>query len=201
MLEPVNSVFIETEEKRSRFLNELIPVSDETALKQRQAELRLQHPKASHVCYGFRYINEHSQVVEGFSDDGEPGGTAGQPILKVLQHHGVVNAAVLITRYFGGTKLGTGGLQRAYSQGAGAVCAQAEPTLREYRQLLIQTAQCDFAQESTLRRLIAQTGLCVIKEEYVADGPVLALEGTQEAFEQLINAPEGRLIRFSDDQA
>ncbi|HSR74465.1 MAG TPA: YigZ family protein, partial [Sulfurovum sp.] len=83
-----------------------MPIADFEGL---QSKLKVEHPKANHVVYALRYLNEFDQVVENFSDDGEPKGCAGTPALNVLRGEGLVNCAVLIVRYFGGIKLGTGG--------------------------------------------------------------------------------------------
>ena len=102
-----------TEVKRSKFLTEIIPISEFEGL---QDKLKKEHPKANHVVYALRYLNEYDQVVENSSDDGEPKGCAGVPALNVLRGEELINCAVLIVRYFGGIKLGTGGMARAYAQ-------------------------------------------------------------------------------------
>ncbi len=113
--------------KQSKFIAYLISYSnyDKTL-----TTLKLQHPKARHFVVAYRYLNEFSQVVEHSSDDGEPKGTSGKPSLMVLQGNELINCAVIIVRYFGGTKLGTGGLVRAYSDAVNLVIANA--TLSEY---------------------------------------------------------------------
>jgi len=101
------------EVKQSKFIAHLLPMRmyDETLKK-----LKLEHPKARHFVVASRYINEFDQIVEHCSDDGEPKGTSGKPTLAVLAGNEIINSAVIIVRYFGGTKLGTGGLVRAYSK-------------------------------------------------------------------------------------
>lgn len=101
-----------TEVNRSKFIAFLVPIADFEGL---QSKLKVEHPKANHVVYALRYLNEFDQVVENFSDDGEPKGCAGTPALNVLRGEGMINCAVLIVRYFGGIKLGTGGMARAYA--------------------------------------------------------------------------------------
>ncbi|HEY9190056.1 MAG TPA: YigZ family protein [Sulfurovum sp.] len=101
-----------TEVNRSKFITLLVPISKYEGL---QEALKKAHPKASHVVYAFRYLNEFDQVVENSSDDGEPKGCAGIPSLNVLRGEGLINCAVLTVRYFGGIKLGTGGMARAYA--------------------------------------------------------------------------------------
>ncbi len=101
-----------TEVNRSKFITQLIPISEFDGL---QEKLKKEHPKANHVVYALRYLNEYDQVVENSSDDGEPKGCAGVPALNVLRGGELINCAVLIVRYFGGIKLGTGGMARAYA--------------------------------------------------------------------------------------
>jgi uncharacterized YigZ family protein len=80
-----------------------------------QEKLKKEHPKANHVVYALRYLNEFDQIVENSSDDGEPKGCAGVPALNVMRGQELINCAVLIVRYFGGIKLCTGGMARAYA--------------------------------------------------------------------------------------
>lgn len=107
-----NVSIVSTEVKRSKFIVELVPIVMYEGL---QEKLKKEHPKANHVVYAFRYLNEFSQIVENSTDDGEPKGCAGVPVLNVLRGVELVNVAVLIVRYFGGIKLGTGGMARAYA--------------------------------------------------------------------------------------
>lgn len=112
---PAGSVEVETEEKKSRFITSATgTVSREDAVSFFQ-KVRDAHPTASHHCTVFIVGNPQCAVEQGWSDDGEPSGTAGKPMLNVLQHSNIGNIAVVVTRYFGGIKLGTGGLVRAYS--------------------------------------------------------------------------------------
>lgn len=100
------------EVKQSKFIAYLTPYHEYEVLLHK---LKDEHPKARHFVVGYRYLNEYDQIVEHSSDDGEPKGTSGKPSLMVLQGNDLINTAVIIVRYFGGTKLGTGGLVRAYS--------------------------------------------------------------------------------------
>jgi uncharacterized YigZ family protein len=114
--------------KQSKFIAYLIPYADFHDTLQK---LQLEHPKARHFVSAYRYFNEYDQIVEHSSDDGEPKGTSGKPSLFVLQGAEVINTAVIIVRYFGGTKLGTGGLVRAYSDSVNLVLESA--TLHEFQ--------------------------------------------------------------------
>lgn len=101
-------------EKKSRFIGRLWPVESEEEALAKIQEMKKQHYDATHNCWA--YIIKDGAVR--FSDDGEPGGTAGMPMLQVLQREGLYNAVCVVTRYFGGILLGAGGLVRAYTKGA-----------------------------------------------------------------------------------
>ena len=101
-------------EKKSRFIGRIWPVETEEEALARIQEMKRKHYDATHNCWA--YIIRDGAVR--FSDDGEPGGTAGMPMLQVLQREGLFNAVCVVTRYFGGILLGAGGLVRAYTKGA-----------------------------------------------------------------------------------
>ena len=111
-------------EKKSRFIGEIHPVSTEEEAAAVVAAARKRYYDARHHCYAWILGDDGS--VKKASDDGEPSGTAGVPMLKVLEGAGIRNAAVVVTRYFGGTLLGTGGLVRSYTEAAQAALADAE---------------------------------------------------------------------------
>ena len=101
-------------EKKSHFIGRVWPVETEEEALARIQEMKKQHYDATHNCWA--YIIKDGAVR--FSDDGEPGGTAGMPMLQVLQREGLYNIVCVVTRYFGGILLGAGGLVRAYTKGA-----------------------------------------------------------------------------------
>lgn len=101
-------------EKKSRFIGRIWPVETEEEALARIQEMKKKHYDATHNCWA--YIIRDGAVR--FSDDGEPGGTAGMPMLQVLQREGLFNVVCVVTRYFGGILLGAGGLVRAYTKGA-----------------------------------------------------------------------------------
>lgn len=113
----------EYEEKKSRFLGEAVHVETEEEAAAYVAGIRRQYYDARHHCYAW-VMGEGSERKKS-ADDGEPSGTAGQPILKVIEGSGCTNVLVIVTRYFGGTLLGTGGLVRAYTQAARAALENA----------------------------------------------------------------------------
>ena len=101
-------------EKKSRFIGRVWPVETEEEALAKIQEMKKQHYDATHNCWAYLI---HKGATR-FSDDGEPGGTAGMPILQVLQREGLANVVCVVTRYFGGILLGAGGLVRAYTKGA-----------------------------------------------------------------------------------
>ncbi len=111
---PARPVEIETEVKRSKFIAYAYRVSTPEQADNYIKQLRVDHPQANHVCWAY-IAGSPDTTLRSMSDDGEPSGTAGMPMLNVLQHSGLGEVLVAVVRYFGGTKLGTGGLQRAYS--------------------------------------------------------------------------------------
>lgn len=113
--------------ERSKFIGYACYVKSEDEAKEFVARIKKAHSAATHNCYA--YIAELGRSVK-FFDDGEPKGTAGTPILEVLNNKGLVNTAVVVTRYFGGIKLGAGGLVRAYTQAAALALEGAQ--IREY---------------------------------------------------------------------
>ena len=110
--------------EKSRFLTYTAHVEGEEEARAFLAEVRSMHPLATHVC--FAYVADKIGNEQRFSDDGEPQGTAGIPILNVIKMSGAVDVVVVVTRYFGGILLGTGGLVRAYTEGAKRAVEAAE---------------------------------------------------------------------------
>lgn len=110
LLEPYR---VELTEKHSRFLGIGYPCQSLESFRLRKKELEQEFPDATHITYAYK-IFENDQFQQRFSDDGEPAGTAGKPILMHIEGQSLINIAIFVVRYFGGVKLGAGGLVRAY---------------------------------------------------------------------------------------
>lgn len=152
--------------KKSRFLAQAAPVdSPEQAL----AFVRqVSDPAATHNCWAYRIGQDYR-----FNDDGEPGGTAGRPILQAIEGQGIDRAVVVVTRWFGGVKLGAGGLVRAYG-GTAAEClrvAERLPIIAMARLGL----HCEFAELALLKARLKELGAQIEQEEFGADGVALQL--------------------------
>lgn len=122
-------ITVETEVKRSRFITDLARTSSEEEARAIVDLAKETYPDARHHCSGFIISSNHVNPLTRSSDDGEPAGTAGRPILDALLHAGLADVTAVVTRYFGGTLLGTGGLVRAYG-GAVQAAISAAPLVR-----------------------------------------------------------------------
>lgn len=162
------------EEKKSKFIAHLCPYKD---FEKVMSRLREEHPKARHFVYAYRFLNEYEQVVENCSDDGEPKGTSGKPSLNVLAGNELINSAVIIIRYFGGIKLGTGGLVRAYSDAVNLVIKNSE--LIKYEKLEKLILQCDYNLLSKVEYILNSLNISIVNKEFTTD-VVLTLELTIE---------------------
>lgn len=120
-LTPKNTQTHSLEVKKSQFIAYATPCDSKTALNTLLTQVTQKHPDARHICYGYVIGDPKNTTHSGFSDAGEPNGTAGRPILNVLLHKNIGNCAVFVVRYFGGIKLGAGGLCRAYSSACTSV--------------------------------------------------------------------------------
>ncbi len=150
-------------EKKSRFIATLSPVASEEEAAGFIESIKKKYWDARHNCSAF-VMGERAQLTR-CSDDGEPAGTAGKPMLEVLLGCGVRNAAVVVTRYFGGTLLGTGGLVRAYTQAVQAGLKASEIAVMQYgTELLIET---DYSGIGKIQYILGQMGLEPAQAEYV----------------------------------
>ncbi len=150
-------------EKRSRFIGHVWPVSSEEEARARIEETKKKHYDARHNCWCYILRDGPTR----YSDDGEPQGTAGQPMLNVFQREGVGNVCCVVTRYFGGVLLGAGGLVRAYTQSAkDALDAAGRSAVRRWSVLEL---SCSYAQFESMRRETESFGGVVEKADYGAE--------------------------------
>lgn len=140
--------------KRSKFIATLSHVESGEDAEAFVRAVRKRYPDATHNCYA--YIADELGNETRFSDDGEPGGTAGQPMLEVLKKRGVVRAAVVVTRYFGGIKLGAGGLVAAYTDSVSEVLDAAG--IRRMTECAEVTVECDYSDHSAIESALTRAG-------------------------------------------
>lgn len=154
--------------KGSRFLAEVIPVTSQAEARDTLKAQKEKYADATHVVHAF--ISGLGAEVMGMSDDGEPAGTAGRPVLDVLKGRGVTNILLTVTRWFGGTLLGTGGLVKAYGDGARAVldAAEAAGLFEEYVEKSAFSFSADYAQYEKLKRLLGAFAVSEMSEQFGA---------------------------------
>jgi len=140
--------------KKSQFIAFAYPVASRDEAMFHVEQLRLEFPDARHHCWAYIIGDPSNTTSAGFDDDGEPNGTAGRPILNVLQHKAIGNVIIIVVRYFGGIKLGAGGLTRAYA--ASAQLAVDEMQLVEFIPKSTLIIETDFANEAHCRYIAAQ---------------------------------------------
>jgi uncharacterized YigZ family protein len=157
--------------KKSSFHAYLIPSSDFENVRDR---LRIEHTKSRHIVWAKRELNKFDQIVENCSDDGEPKGTSGPPSLNVLRGSNLINTAVLIVRYFGGIKLGTGGLVRAYSSACNEVISISN--LISYESLKTYTINAVFSQIQKVEYLLDMMDLDIKIREFGIDGASMVVD-------------------------
>lgn len=167
--------------KKSRFIGHARPVDSEEEAIRFIESIRKEHWSATHNCFAYM-IGEQDQIQKQ-SDDGEPSGTAGKPILEVIKHKGLKNVVVVVTRYFGGIMLGAGGLIRAYTDGAVVGIEAAEPILQVlHQEILIEVDYTWLGKlENELRNRHTRMG-----ETRFADKVTLVCYPTAEEAEQFI---------------
>lgn len=160
---PRSSASIEIVLQRSRFLALGFPVGTQEEARQKLKEFKHQYFDATHVVHGFIIGREGSQIT-GSSDDGEPPGTAGRPVLEVLKGSGITGIFVAVVRYFGGVKLGTGGLVKAYTQAVQELL-EVIP-LKEDRDLVRGEITLGYSDYETLRRRWETWDLQPVQEDF-----------------------------------
>ncbi len=180
-------------EKKSRFIATMVPVSDEDAAAAFLDAMRKRYYDARHNCYA--YIIGKDTRTERSSDDGEPSGTAGRPMLEVLRGAGLTDVAAVVTRYFGGVLLGTGGLVRAYTQALQAAVENSEMiTMRGGVQY---TVSADYTLTGKLQHLFATEGVFVkdtIYSEQVTFCIVIPPALEEKLKKSMIELSSGRLF-------
>ena len=183
----------ETLIKKSRFLACVEPCADRAQAQARVLALRAAHPGAAHVCWAL-LAGGHSAA----HDDGEPGGTAGRPMLEVLRHQKLEGVLATVVRYYGGIKLGAGGLVRAYGDAVSQALQGAARVPKVQRVTLV--AAVPLALEGLLRRELATLGLSIDRAEHAAMAALhwqVAQDEAPALRQRLTNLTAGR-IDFRD---
>jgi uncharacterized YigZ family protein len=166
------------EVKKSKFISFITPYND---FKNKLEYLKTEHPKARHIVWAYRYLNESNQIVENSTDDGEPKGVAGKPTLKVLSGNNMINCAIITIRYFGGIKLGMGGMVRAYSDSANEIFNNLEKF--KYEDLKEKDIIINYSDLSKVEYKIKKNNLKIKNIEYT-DNIKITIIGTEDKLNQ-----------------
>jgi uncharacterized YigZ family protein len=157
---------IELIEKHSRFIGVGFPCQSLDAFKRHKADLEREFPDASHICFAYKFF-EQGQLQQRFSDAGEPSGTAGKPILMHIEGQDLIQVVVFVVRYFGGIKLGAGGLVRAYGNTAKQLLLEAETA--DYAPLIKVEVTLPYAEQNRLDYLARKHKAVIVNREFGED--------------------------------
>ena len=185
-------------EKRSRFIGYCTPVKSEQEAVDFINGKRSEHWNATHNVYAYS-LREGN--IKRYSDDGEPSGTAGMPILEVITNNDIFDVCIVVTRYFGGVLLGTGGLVRAYSKGAKLALQASKIVLRQ--NCFVCSAACSYNQYGKVSSLIMGVGASIDDKNY-ADRVLIKFHIKPELFsllnKQLADATSGEVQAISESE-
>ena len=173
----INKEIYETTIKNSKFIGVIIPIEFLDDVKDNINKLKEEYKNATHYCYAFKLIND-----KGFSDDGEPNKTAGIPILNVIEGNDLVNVLVVVIRYFGGIKLGPGGLIRAYSSTCKEVINKS--TLVELIKGIEASITFNYSKEKEINYLLKDS---IIKSKLYEENCTYIIETTKEVLDSISN--------------
>ncbi|MBF0752328.1 MULTISPECIES: YigZ family protein [unclassified Pasteurella] len=163
---PKSAVIFEEEIKKSRFITYLQHTEGLAEARTFWAKIKQAHPHARHHCWATVAGNPEDSLQFGFSDDGEPAGTAGKPMLSALQGSGVGEVSVVVVRYFGGILLGTGGLVRAYNSGVQQALKLLETEIKVERSPF--RLDCDYGQWGWVQLLCEKYQIVILSQDFQA---------------------------------
>ena len=184
-----SSVDYELVIKKSRFIACIQPVADRASAQAVVQQLWAQHPDATHICWALLAGGQSAAV-----DDGEPSGTAGRPMLEVLRHHDLEGVLATVVRYFGGVKLGAGGLVRAYTDAVAQALQRAEKV--PLRRLCTQQCAVPYAMEGWMRRQLEQSAAVLLAVEHQTQAKMqwqIAEDAMQSLAARINEAGQGRV--------
>lgn len=181
--------------KNSRFIASARHADSAAAHQQHVRDCKQQWPGANHYCTAALYAAPNNSQTYAMSDDGEPSGTAGRPMFHVLQSSGIGELSVVVTRYFGGVKLGTGGLQRAYSQAVSEVLK----VLTCHEKILRKAAQInyDYADQSVVSHALQSYDAVIKEQQFTAHIEAtldVVADTARELQSDIKNATQGRVV-------
>lgn len=181
-------------EKKSRFIANIFHVENEQEAKDKLNEIKKKHYDAKHHVYAYRIFN-NGNAIEKFSDDGEPAQTAGKPIIDLLKQKDIYNTIIIVTRYFGGILLGTGGLTRAYTSSANLCLENTNKVKMVYSKVISFVAKYD--ELDKIKYYLQISDIEIEKIEYM-DNILFEINVKETEYEKTINEIENMLSRKVD---
>jgi len=169
-------------EKKSKFIADLFYIENKTEAENRIKEIKKKYYDAKHHCFAYITFDEDKNIIERCSDDGEPAGTAGAPMLALLKGNKLCNVLVVVTRYFGGILLGTGGLVRAYSEATSKALNEVE--LMTIEQGKVIKVLVTYPEIENLKYYCRKNNINIIKEEYL-DNVEIYIEISNEMLDKM----------------
>jgi len=169
-------------EKKSKFIADLFYIENKTEAENRIKEIKKKYYDAKHHCFAYITFDEDKNIIERCSDDGEPAGTAGAPMLALLKGNKLCNVLVVVTRYFGGILLGTGGLVRAYSEATSKALNEVE--LMTIEQGKVIKVLVTYPEIENLKYYCRKNSINIIKEEYL-DNVEIYIEISNEMLDKM----------------
>ncbi len=151
-------------EKKSKFIAEIYHIENKEEAENIINEIKKKYYDAKHHCFAYITMNNDDSIIQKYSDDGEPQGTAGSPILTLLKSNELCNVLLVVTRYFGGILLGTGGLLRAYTDVAKLAIEKTEKILKQKGQLI--KVETSYAELENVKYYCKKNNINIVKEEY-----------------------------------
>lgn len=181
-------------EKKSRFIASLFYVDSEAEALERIKDIKKRYYDARHNCFAFRVLDGEA-VVQRSSDDGEPSGTAGAPMLNILEKNNIVNCLVVVTRYFGGVLLGTGGLVKAYSEAVLKAISSNE--LIDKEEGYVVRISLPYSHIQKMEYFLKINNIKVLNKEFL-DNIIIVAELSKFDYEKIINEFPKNVIRNLD---
>lgn len=184
----------EITEKKSKFIANLYYVNSLVEIEEKLKNIKKKYYDARHSCYAYRIVEDES-IIERSSDDGEPSGTAGAPMLNILKKMELVNVLVVVTRYFGGILLGTGGLVKAYSEATKKAIENSKLAIEESG--IIAEIKLNYSDFENFKYCCKKSNINIINTEYL-DNIICKFEATNEEKEELFKYMEKNEIKIID---
>lgn len=184
----------EITEKKSKFIANLYYVNSLVEIEEKLKNIKKKYYDARHNCYAYRIVEDES-IIERSSDDGEPSGTAGAPMLNILKKMELVNVLVVVTRYFGGILLGTGGLVKAYSEATKKALENSKFAIEESG--IIAEIKLNYNDFENFKYCCKKSNINIINTEYL-DNIICKFEATNEEKEELLKYIEKNEIKIVD---